>query len=77
MTEDLKPKGPRFKTWEERIAWLGRMPLRYRVLFGTQAVIFTLVLQYRNKQIDRIRLRAQAEQQKEQAEAESNSAASQ
>jgi hypothetical protein len=65
MMEYSKPPKPRFETWGQRIAWLGRMPVHYRVLFGTQAVIFGLIMQYRMSEIKRIRLRLEAQQQKE------------
>jgi hypothetical protein len=37
----------------ERIAWLKRMPLRWRILFGTQAIILTTAIRFRINDIQR------------------------
>ena len=41
--------------FQERIAWLGRMPLRYKVLFGTQFVIMSFAAKFRLVDIERAR----------------------
>lgn len=44
----MEPKRRReIKTWGDRLAWLGRMPMKYRILFGTQAIIFGLSIRFR------------------------------
>jgi hypothetical protein len=37
--------------WKERIAWLRRMPLHYRVLFGSQFLFMTWAFTRRQKMI--------------------------
>lgn len=44
----------KIETWGDRLKWLGRMPLKYRILFGTQAVIFGLAIQFRLKDLKRL-----------------------
>jgi hypothetical protein len=65
MTEDIKPPQPRFRTWGQRIAWLGRMPMRYRVLIGSQILLASLAIRFRMKEIERAELREEAEKRKE------------
>ena len=36
-----------------RIAWLGRMPLKYKLLFGSQAMFFTMAVKFRLSDIER------------------------
>ena len=36
-----------------RIAWLGRMPLKFKLLFGSQALFFTMALKFRLADIER------------------------
>lgn len=43
----------------ERIAWLRRMPLRWKILFGTQALIFTTAINFRLSDIKRARIMEQ------------------
>jgi len=59
----MKPKGrKKIKTWGDRLKWLGRMPLKYRILFGTQAVIFGLAIQFRFMDLKRLEKLASEEQ---------------
>lgn len=37
--------------FRERVAWLSRMPLHYRVLFGGQACFMVFAFQYRQQLI--------------------------
>jgi hypothetical protein len=37
--------------WKERIAWLKRMPVHYRVLFGSQFLFMTWAFTMRQKMI--------------------------
>ena len=39
--------------FRERLAWLGRMPLHYRILFGGQACFMVFAFQYRQHLITR------------------------
>ena len=41
--------------FRERLAWLGRMPLHYRILFGGQAVVMVIAFQYRQRLIEQRR----------------------
>ena len=52
--------------FRSRLAWLGRMPTRYRVLFGTQLVFFTIAIKVRLNDIEKARF--QLEQQKQEEE---------
>lgn len=40
----------------ERIAWLRRMPMRWRILFGSQAVIFGVAIKIRVQEIKRAQM---------------------
>ena len=40
----------------ERIAWLRRMPMRWRILFGTQALIFGTAVKIRMQEIKRAQM---------------------
>jgi len=48
--------------FRQRLAWLGRMPWHYRILFGTQAVIVVFAFQYRLKLIEKHRHRLEEEE---------------
>jgi len=48
--------------FRERLAWLGRMPLHYRALFGTQFIITAFAMRYRYKLVERRRLKLEAEE---------------
>lgn len=53
-----KPKArPKIVTWGDRIAWLGRMPLRYKILFGTQSIIFGLAVRFRFVDLNQAQLK--------------------
>lgn len=67
MTEDSKPPRPRFETWGQRIAWLGRMPIKYRFLFATQFLILSLSMRFRVKELERAQLRQDAEKKLEES----------
>lgn len=51
-------------TFKERLAWLGRMPTRWRVLFGVQSVVFMMAVNLRFSDLGRARL-AVAEEEEE------------
>jgi hypothetical protein len=40
-------------TFKERLAWLGRMPTRWRVLIGGQAIFFAFAIKVRLSDIER------------------------
>ena len=40
-------------TFRQRLAWLGRMPTKWRVLIGGQALIMTLAVSLRLKDIEK------------------------
>jgi hypothetical protein len=40
---------------KERLAWLGRMPTRWRILLGSQAVIFMIAVRIRMSDMNRSR----------------------
>lgn len=40
-------------TFKERLAWLGRMPTRWRVLIGGQAIFFAFAIKMRLSDIER------------------------
>lgn len=61
--KEEQAKRPKITTWAQRMAWLRRMPLQYKILFGTQAIIFTLAVRFRLKDIERIRLKVAEEEQ--------------
>mmetsp|Transcript_5982 Transcript_5982/g.9991 ORF Transcript_5982/g.9991 Transcript_5982/m.9991 type:complete len:85 (+) Transcript_5982:67-321(+) len=61
------PPRPKIGTWGDRLAWLGRMPLRYKILFGTQSIIFGMALRFRLMDIERAKRKL--EQEKEQVAA--------
>lgn len=42
-------------TFRERLAWLGRMPTHYRILFGSQLVLTAIAIRYRMIVIERRR----------------------
>jgi hypothetical protein len=67
MTQETKPKRPKIETWGQRVAWLGRMPLKWRVLFGTQAVIFGMAIRFRFKDLGRASLKMEEEKEKEES----------
>mmetsp|Transcript_24174 Transcript_24174/g.43688 ORF Transcript_24174/g.43688 Transcript_24174/m.43688 type:complete len:82 (+) Transcript_24174:131-376(+) len=50
---EQRRQGKAGNSFQERLAWLGRMPMRYRVLFGTQALIFSFALKIRLSDMDR------------------------
>jgi hypothetical protein len=41
--------------FKERLAWLGRMPTRWRILLGSQAVIFMIAVSVRMSDVNRSR----------------------
>lgn len=45
--------------FQERLQWLKRMPMKWRILFGTQLIFFTTALSYRLKDISNARLKSQ------------------
>jgi cell division protein FtsW (lipid II flippase) len=53
---------------KDRLAWLRRMPTRWRILLGSQAVVFMIAIRIRISDVNRSRelalLREAAEQQK-------------
>jgi hypothetical protein len=58
--------------FRRRLAWLGRMPMHYRILFGTQALFTVFAFNYRLHLIERGRQELEAEEQmaKQNADAE-------
>ena len=42
--------------FRERIAWLGRMPLHWKILFGSQAIIMSLAVNFRLNDIKRAKM---------------------
>ena len=61
--------------FKERLAWLGRMPLKYKLLFGSQALFFTMAINMRLNRIDQARqfqeLQETADEEKKGNESES------
>ncbi len=53
---------------KERIAWLGRMPLHWKILFGSQAIIISIAVNYRINDIKRARMIQEMKNQKEEEE---------
>jgi len=49
----------------ERIAWLGRMPLHWKLLFASQAIIMTFGVSYRNRVVQDILEQERLEQERE------------
>ena len=43
-------------TFKERLKWLGRMPTKWRVLIGGQALFFAFAINVRLQDIERSRL---------------------
>ena len=41
---------------KQRIAWLRRMPMHWRLLFGTQAVIMTTAFNFRLNEVRKARM---------------------
>mmetsp|Transcript_36955 Transcript_36955/g.42150 ORF Transcript_36955/g.42150 Transcript_36955/m.42150 type:complete len:96 (+) Transcript_36955:94-381(+) len=43
----MLPPRKSFNTWKERIEWIGRMPMKFRILFGVQAIVFGSAIAFR------------------------------
>ena len=58
--------------FRERIAWLGRMPLHWKILFGVQTVIMSVAFNFRLNDLNRARIiqneikRKEGEEEKQQ-----------
>ena len=52
--------GTRFR---QRLAWLGRMPWHYRILFGGQAVFMVFAFEYRQQLIAKRRRELELEEE--------------
>lgn len=50
-------------TFKERLKWLGRMPTKWRVLFGAQAIFFAFAIRVRLADIERSRKLLEQQQQ--------------
>jgi hypothetical protein len=46
---------PKSKSFRERLAWLGRMPTHYRILFGVQIMFTTVAVNWRLADVRRRR----------------------
>ena len=53
--------------FKERLQWLGRMPTKWRVLIGGQAVFFAFAISVRMRDIEKSRLLLEARQHAEEA----------
>lgn len=61
----------RSMSFKERLQWLGRMPTKWRILIGSQALFMMFAINFRLRDIERSRLRLeQQEQQLKKAEQE-------
>jgi hypothetical protein len=76
MTDEPPKQRPKIVTWGDRMAWLGRMPMKYRILFGTQAIIFGLAINFRMMDVHRSRRRNAEQKATGQGGASSSPAAS-
>ena len=47
-------------TFRERMAWLGRMPTHYKILFGSQIMITLFAIRMRYKLVERQKERDEA-----------------
>eukprot|EP00554_Chaetoceros_debilis_P008454 CAMPEP_0194105112 /NCGR_PEP_ID=MMETSP0150-20130528/5343_1 /TAXON_ID=122233 /ORGANISM="Chaetoceros debilis, Strain MM31A-1" /LENGTH=59 /DNA_ID=CAMNT_0038792843 /DNA_START=40 /DNA_END=219 /DNA_ORIENTATION=- len=52
-------------TFKERLAWLGRMPTKWRVLIGGQALFFAFAIQVRLGDIEKGRKLIEAQKKLE------------
>ena len=71
-TEEEEQAASREMNFQERLAWLRRMPTRWRVLFGAQAFVMFVAINVRLNDIER----ARQSQLKKEAEATVESVAS-
>jgi len=56
--------------FKQRLQWLGRMPTKWRILIGGQAVFFAFAISVRLRDIEKSRFLLEAKQKaKEEAEA--------
>lgn len=50
---------------KERIAWLRRMPIHWKILFTSQFIIFTTAIQFRLSDVKRARLIMEEQERQE------------
>jgi len=53
------------ETWGDRLTWFRRMPMKYRILFGTQAIIFGFAIQFRLSDLGSASVRVEEQKQQE------------
>lgn len=53
--------------FRERIAWLGRMPLHWKILFGSQAIIMAVAFNFRLNDIKNAKMIQERKRQEEAA----------
>ena len=56
---------PRFETWNQRFAWIKRMPTHFIELFGSQIIYLAMMWNYRLEALEKSRLREEAGKEQE------------
>jgi hypothetical protein len=69
--KDAGPSDRRKMNFSERMAWLGRMPRPYKILFGSQLLITLFAIRMRYKLIQKQKERDDAYDAKQQLSASS------
>jgi hypothetical protein len=65
LNKKIKMNARRNMSFKERLQWLGRMPTKWRVLIGGQAVFFAFAVSVRMRDIEKSRFLLEARQQAE------------
>jgi hypothetical protein len=62
----------RTMTFKERLQWLGRMPTKWRILIGSQAVFMMFAINVRLRDIERSKLLLEQQKKAEEATTDSS-----